>query len=241
MTARLVLRRGLGWPDQRRPDKIIFDTGSPNLDNWEPYASVLGNSVFLIEANTFADGSTDSQNYGIAFQPVAGGNNATGIAFFADAGAPFKGIINLSRQNGNPGRVAGDARPGAVNFIAGGEASLHGFPEFTSDNRWSVNGSYAADNRYAAVQTFALNPTTLAQTSLSKAFDPVNGQNTTAFAGNVPEVSRFGGELVALDNGNFVVVIDDRSNLIAPRRTATAAIITPTGQIVKEGSPSIPK
>ena len=37
------------------PDTQLFTTNSvPNLDNWEPYSSVLGNSVFLISFNTFA-------------------------------------------------------------------------------------------------------------------------------------------------------------------------------------------
>jgi hypothetical protein len=122
-----------------------------------------------------------------------------------------------------------------VNFITGGEVSLHGFTNFTSDSRWTTNGIYSDVNRYAAIQTFSLDPTTLEQKSLAKAFDPVNGRNTAAFTGAAGEVSRFGGDVIALDNGNFVVVIDDRSNMIAPTRTATAAIITPTGQIVKGG------
>ena len=36
-----------------QPDQIILDVdGVPNQDNWEPYTSVLGNSTFLVEANT---------------------------------------------------------------------------------------------------------------------------------------------------------------------------------------------
>ncbi|MEW6158597.1 MAG: CHRD domain-containing protein, partial [Verrucomicrobiota bacterium] len=207
-----------------------------NLNNWEPYATVVGTSTFIIEANTFADDAQfANQRYVVAFQPAAGGNSGLGEGFFADNGTPYKGQINLSRQNGNPGRVAGDKRPGAVHFITGGEASPHGFQEFLSDNRWTVNGIYTDVNRYTVVQTFALNPSTLAQMSTGKAFDPVNGKNTAAFSGNVPEVARFGGDLAGLDNGNFVVVIDDRSNMIEPTRAATAAIITPTGEVVKGG------
>lgn len=210
------------------------------LGNWEPNISVLGTNVFLIEGNTFAEGSTAEQRYVVYLQPVDGSAGKLGEAFFADDGTPFRGQINLSRQNGNPGRVAGDKRPGARNFIAGGEVSLHGVPAggpgaFGSDNRWSVNGIYDADHRYAAVQTFSLDAATLTQTLLSKGFDPVLGQNAGTFAGNVPEVSRFGGDVAGLDNGNFVVVIDDRSLLIAPRRTATAAIIAPDGTVVKAG------
>jgi hypothetical protein len=54
------------------PDTVVYNTGTPNLDNWEPYTSVLGNSVFLIESNTFAEGSTTDQRYVLTFQPVPG-------------------------------------------------------------------------------------------------------------------------------------------------------------------------
>ena len=222
------------------PDTTIALPDIDALGNWEPYASALGTNLFLIEANAFAEGfelpSPDGkQRYVVALQPADGKPGKLVEGFYTDAGQPFTGAINASRQNGNPGRVAGDKRPGAVNYIVGGEVSPHGVAGFQSDNRWAVNGVYAADNRYAAVQTYALDPATLTPAALTKAFDAVNGRNTTAFAGNAPEVSRFGGDVVCLDNGNFVVVIDDRSNLIAPLRTPTVAIITPDGQIVKEG------
>ena len=78
------------------------------LGNWEPYASVMGDSTFLVEFNTFAnDGSFQNQNNCVAKQPAAGGAPQIGYAFYADNGTAFKGPINLSRQNGNPGRVAG--------------------------------------------------------------------------------------------------------------------------------------
>src|SRR5436190_14903866 len=74
------------------PDKIIFafPGGIDGYENWEPYASVLGTSTFLISANTFAVGSVDNQRFGVAFQPVAGGPNAEGDVLFADDGTPFR-------------------------------------------------------------------------------------------------------------------------------------------------------
>ena len=110
------------------PDTICFmnDWGDgmmhAQLDNWEPYASVLGNSVFLIESTTYAqpvDPTNPMQRFGLVLQPVQGGAPVQGEAFFADDGTPYRGPINNYRQNGNPGRVAGDRRPGATNFIAG--------------------------------------------------------------------------------------------------------------------------
>jgi len=217
------------------PDKIIFDTGTANLDNWEPYISVLGDRTFLIEANTFADdGSFANQRYVLAFQPAAGGPNALGEGFYADNGTPFKGQVNLSRQNGNPGRVAGDRRPGATNFIVGGEVSLHKLPEFQSDNRWNLGFLRADDARFAGVQIFGLNPVTLVQTPVTKALDAINGRLTSGDASGIQQLGRFGGELACLDNGNFVVTVDDRSLVRDPASSTTAVIIAPNGSIVKE-------
>jgi hypothetical protein len=218
------------------PDHVIFDTGQPNLDNWEPYISVLGTNTFLIEANTFADPITAlKQRFGLVFQPVSGGASRTGEVFYADDGSPYIEAINASRQNGNPGRVAGDKRPGAVNFIAGGEASPHTVAAFQSDTRFANADLYDATmNRYATVQIYWLDPLGLLQTPRSKAIDAINARVPAGAPANTPEVTRFGGELAALDNGNFVVVVDDRSQFHAAGRAATAVIVTPDGAIVKD-------
>ncbi len=218
------------------PDTIVLKQEFGSLGNWEPYTSVLGNSVFLITVNTFATGSTDHQRYGLAFQPVGGGSNGIGDVFFADNGTPFRGPINASRQNGNPARVAGDKRPGAVNFIAGADASPHALAEFQSDNRFKIPNLYTtfADARYGTVQTYGLNPNTLAQTAKSKAIDVADGRLASGTpSGN--EVTRFGGDLAGLDNGNFVAVVEDRSNLRNPSgRAVVATIVGPDGSIVKD-------
>ncbi len=53
------------------PDKTVFETDTANQNNWEPFASVIGNSTFVVEANTFADPEDDyNQRYVLAFQPV---------------------------------------------------------------------------------------------------------------------------------------------------------------------------
>lgn len=207
-----------------------------NLGNWEPYASVLGDSTFLIEANTFAnDGLLQNQNNAITLQPAAGGAAKVVPAFYSDAGAPFKGQINLSRQNGNPGRVAGDKRVGAVNYLTAGETSLGQLPEFKSDTRWNNNPIYTDVNRYVATQPFSLDTATLTPTPLAKAWDFVYGPFVTATPPlNQPEVSRTGGTVAALDNGNFVIVLHDKTGYSDPAANVTTfAIITPTGTIVK--------
>ncbi|MBI4662693.1 MAG: hypothetical protein HY735_28095, partial [Verrucomicrobia bacterium] len=216
------------------PDTAVINPNADALGNWEPYISVLGNSVFLIEGNTFAEGSATEQRFVVALQPVDGKPMKLGEGFYTDDGKPFKGQINASRQNGNPGRVAGDKRPGAVNFIVGAEASPHAYDGFQSDNRWKLGFDRGADGRYATVQTYKLDLASLTQTPLSKAIDAVNGRLTTGTPATAPEIGRFGGEVAGLDDGNFVAVVDDRSNAHASERATTAVILKPDGSIAKD-------
>ncbi|HKS38174.1 MAG TPA: hypothetical protein VJW76_13335 [Verrucomicrobiae bacterium] len=228
------------------PDTPVILPAADALGNWEPYISVLGNSTFLIEANTFAENSTSEQRYVVALQPAAGGTMRLGEGFYSDNGQPYRAQLNLSRQNGNPGRVAGDKRPGAVNFVVGGEASLYGFPaSFNSDGRFNPASAFysalagvSTGARDGCVQTFSLDPVTLAQTMLSKAFDSAFGRcctNTTPIDPVSDQISRFGGDLAGLDDGNFVSVVEDRSRISNPAGNATVAtIFRPDGSIVKE-------
>ncbi|GMV97712.1 MAG: hypothetical protein AMXMBFR83_20670 [Phycisphaerae bacterium] len=239
------------------PDTVVADNSNLQaLGNWEPFSSVVGNSVFLIQGVTYAEGwanplrcgftptthvNCGRQRYVVMFQKVTGGPPVLGEGFFADDGTPYKGPINGSRQNGNPGRVAGDMRPGATNFIVGGEASPHLFPAFQSDNRWNLGlirqtPDPPTENvdRYCAAQVHSLDPDTLAQTSLCKAFDAVLGRLTSGTSAVHPEVGRFGGDVAGLSDGNFVVVADDRSNLFNTTRSATAVIVRPDGTLVKD-------
>jgi hypothetical protein len=215
-------------------DTIVFNVGENNLDNWEPFSGVIGNSVFVVEANTFADdGSFSNQNYAVAFQPVGGGSNSESAAFFGDDGTPFTGQINGSRQNGNPGRVAGDRRPGATNYLVGGEASPHLYAAFQSDNRWGTGFNRLEDGRYGAVQMFSLDTSSLTPTPISPAIDAVNGRlDSGEPAGN--QIGRFGGDVAVLDNGNIVVAVDDRSGIREAGNLTTAVILAPDGSVVKE-------
>ncbi len=216
-------------------DTPIVKTTANALGNWEPYSSVLGTSTFLVEGNTFADDGTDlNQRAVVALQPVVGGAMKLGEGFYADNGQPFKGQINLSRQNGNPGRVAGDTRPGAVNFMVGLEASPHAITEFQSDTRWNLGFDRLSDGRYGTIQIYKLDTATLVQTPLCKAQDSAFGRLTAGTAaGN--QVSRFGGDMVCLDNGNFVSVVEDKSRVIvADSDCVVATIFAPDGSIVKD-------
>jgi len=211
-----------------------------NLGNWEPTISVLGDSVFLVGANTFADDGTQlNQRFVVVFQPVAGGAPKIGDSFFADNGTPFRGQINLSRQDGNPQRVAGDKRVGATTFLTMAESSPGQLPGFQSNTRWTNNPMYQANNRYASEQLFTLS-SSLVQTPVAKAWDYVYGP---LLSGVIPDgnggeqLSRAGGTIAALDNGNFVIVIDDKTCFSSPAgEVATLAIITPTGSVVKSAT-----
>ncbi len=211
---------------------------SASLGNWEPFVSSVGDSTFLVEFNTYAnDGTFTKQNNAIAKQPAAGGAAKVDYAFYADNGTPFKGPLNLSRQNGNPGRVAGDQRYGANKFITEAEVSLGQLIEFqTGVNRWQNNDIYFGLNRYPAEQIFTLNPTTLAQTPVSNAWDYVYGpfDGVMGLGNNAPQVGRTGGRPNFLDNGNIVVMIDDKSCILSPAGEVTSfAIIQPNGTVVK--------
>ncbi|MHB8524004.1 MAG: CHRD domain-containing protein [Limisphaerales bacterium] len=216
-----------------------------NLGNWEPYISVMGDTTFLISAGTFADDQTAPpgatkdapfQRFVVTFQPAAGGAPKIGEEFFSDDGVPYRGAINLSRENGNPPRVAGDVRLGATSFITAAETSAGQLAQFKSDTRWTSNLIYQADNRYVTVQPFSLDPGTLLQTPLHKAFDAVYGEyvDPSTVPGGGNQVSRTGGTVAGLDNGNFVVVWDDKTTFSSTAgEVATFGIITPTGTVVK--------
>lgn len=214
-----------------------------NLQNWEPYASALGDSTFLVEFTTYATGGSSltagPQNNVVALQPAAGGTAQLAFAFYSDAGAPFKDQINQSRQNGNPGRVAGDPRYGAGNYVTEAEASLGFLSAFQSNSRWTNNPIYGDSTaRYACAQPFALNPLTLVPTPLAQGWDYIYGPFVTANPPvSVSEVSRTGGRPIGLDNGNFVVMNHDKTQYLFSGGDATTfSIITPGGSIVKSAT-----
>ncbi len=233
------------------PDTVVTNPATAALGNWEPYAGVLGTSTFLVSCGAFAPdqtlpnpagtGSMSSgapfQNFLVYLQPAAGGVGKVIPEFYTDTGVAFGGPLNFSRQNGNPPRVAGDTRPGAVNYLTAAETSLGQMQLFNSDTRWNSNLTYQNDNRYVTVQPFALNTSTLVPTPLHKAFDAVYGSYADSV--NVPtggnQVSRTGGTVVGLDNGNFAVVIDDKTGFSSTvGEVTTATIIKPDGTIVKD-------
>jgi len=102
--------------------------------------------------------------------------------------------------------------------MVGAEASPHGFTEFQSDNRWNLGFERPADARFGTVQIFKLDPAALSQTPLTKALDSAYGRATSGAAAG-SQMTRFGGEIACLDNGNFVSVVEDRARVLVPTAT----------------------
>lgn len=221
-------------------DRPIVVPSVDALGNWEPYSSVLGTSTFLIECNAFAEGfefpSPDGkQRYVVALQPAAGGAMTLAEGFYSDAGVGYKGEINASRQNGNPGRVAGDTRPGATTYMVGAEISPHVYPDvFGSDNRWNLGFDRLGDGRYGCVQAYKLDTSTMTPTPLMKVQDSACGRLTTGVSAS-SQMTRYGADVVCLDNGNFASVIEDRSRAFeADSDCVVATIFKPDGTIAKD-------
>ena len=232
----------------------LANQASPaTLGNWEPYIGAIGDSTFLIEFNTYAnDGSLTHQNNAVAKQPAAGGPAKVDYCFYGDNGLRFKGILNYRRQNGNPGRVAGDLRYGANKFITEAEVSIGQDPAFQSVARWGNNNIYsgtaifpengnqgAAGNAYPAEQIFTLDPVTLTQTPVTNAWDYTYGNyvGVMGAGNNAPQVGRTGGRPNFLDNGNIVVMTDDKAAIVSTAgEVTTFSIIQPDGTIVKSAT-----
>ena len=216
------------------PDKILFETAWDNWENWAPDTAVVGTHTFLIGANTFAEPAENgSQQHSLALQPADGGEAKKTAGFYSDDGTPYNGRINALGQRGNPLQIAGDQRPGARGYAVGIEASPHVFPGFQFDNRWNRGFHRPADGIYATAQMFSLDLPTRAPVPTSLAVDAVNGRLTNGSPAGNP-IGQFGGDLAILDNGNVVLVAQDRSGLRESSPVVAAVILARDGSVVRE-------
>ncbi len=216
------------------PEKILFETAWDNWENWAADTAVVGTHTFLIGANTFAEpAEIGGRQHSLALQPADGGEAKKTAAFYSDDGAPHNGRINASRQRGNPLQIAGDQRPGARGYAVGIEASPHVFPAFQSDKRWNLGFHRSADGVYATAQMFSLDLPTRAPVPTSLAVDAVNGRLTRGSPAGNP-IGHFGGDLSILDNGNVVLVAQDRSGLRESSPVVAAVILARNGSVVRE-------
>ncbi len=217
------------------PDKILFETAWDNWENWAPDTAVVGTHTFLIGANTFAEPAAEngSRQHSLALQPADGGEAKKTAGFYSDDGTPYNGRINALGQRGNPLQITGDQRPGAGGYAVGIEASPHVFPGFQSDNRWNFGFHRPADGIYATAQMFSLDLPTRAPVPTSLAVDAVNGRLTSGSPAGNP-IGQFGGDLAILDNGNVVLVAQDRSGLRESSPVVAAVILARDGSVVRE-------
>lgn len=224
---------------------MTVGAAAPNAGIWDAYDSVVGDSTFLVANVTFANTyvypglgvGNDYLCFALALQPTAGGAPKLGYEFYADDGSPYLGNIS-SRKTGPPGRVAGDKRLGATNFLTAAQCNA-GDPFYTANNfqsdlRWNINGNYVGDGRYPVEQVFSLNPATLAQTPLIKAFDFTYGRTSGG------PISTGFGDVLGLSDGNYAIIADDNTGNLYAGTTATIVIIRPDGSIVKDTFPVDP-
>lgn len=212
------------------PDTILFAANRNNSNNWEPYASVLGDGTFLVVSNTFAaddlEPGADNSSERAAVALIAPDGKITEVAgFYDDAGNPWVKNMDNARKDGNPARVYGDTRPGGVRYIVANEATAWAFPEFATYQA----GTFGYDVQSAVVQIFE--KTSTGVKPITKAFDPIHGKATGSQGG---QQVRFGGDVRVLSNGNFLVVVEDRTKAFSVEdRAIMAAIVDASGNIVK--------
>lgn len=211
-----------------------------NGSSVEAGARLLGDSTFLLAASTHATNDSSKISRTLVLIPANGSTPKLTSSFFDDNGVIYLKDDNTVRQDGNPGRVGGDMRYGAVNYMAGAEATLFNFPaSFNSDGRYNNTffNSILNDGtaRTYAAQNYKLDPTTLNVTVLNKAQDVMfypEHVNDTPAAGQ--QTGRTGSSPVGLANGNFVIVGEDRSKVTDPTsgNVAVGKIYGPDGSIV---------
>jgi len=215
---------------------------------------VIGEKVFVVECNKFADdGTASNERYVLAFQPARPGTWADaglGNCFYDDNGKPYTNAIS-SRQDGNPGRVYGDRRYDGVNFATSAESDPQDYSTYFGgpsplDGRFT--GALYTDPgepigmRSVLAQCFSLDLSTMVQTPLCKAFDgnSLGHPEFLSMTGITDQQrGRQGGGVAALDNGNFVLLMNDRSlffpssgNTMAGQNEAIVGIYTPAGGVV---------
>ncbi len=212
----------------------------PDNSFWETYQSgPIGTDAFVVSVNV-AVVDTDSvdtlMSAGAVIAPVDGSAPLDTNSFWVDDfSAAYLGQINETRQSGNPGRAAGDARPGGTFWIGGMEANPHFYEEFQADNRWDLGliyGDGVSDGRYGAVQGHNYDAGTNTSAPAFRANSGILKDETFGDLTGNGQIGRFGGEITVLDDGNAVVLIDDRSGLFDAGTAATAIIMDQEGNTV---------
>ncbi|MEW6236781.1 MAG: hypothetical protein AB1656_15465 [Candidatus Omnitrophota bacterium] len=211
------------------PDTVFFKSTVAMGTYWEPFTDIFGDGTVAIIAGAFPEGQTTGMNAKVAFINEDGSIQEY-WAFYTDAGEPYTGSFNEKRKDGNPPRIATDRRPGGTMYVVGEESTPYMYDVFNTDGRWDKSFVYT-DERVAAVQAF--NKTASGPQKLTNVIDPVYGSGT--IEGGQNNQMRFGGEIRFLSNGNILVVVEDRNQVIVPGGNGAVATIfdSKTGGVIK--------
>ncbi len=202
------------------PDTYLFQTDIENLAYWEPSTDIFGDGTLAVIAGTPAvddagNGLGGTMNAKVAFISTTGTYKEY-WAFYDDQGNPYTANFNTKRQDGNPPRIACDRRPGGTRYIVGEEGTPWEIAEFTP-SRWQT--PFAYDERLDAVQLF--NKTDTGPKPIINVIEPLYyGTEGGQGGGHM----RFGGDMVFLSNGNFLVVPEDRTGTTVGGNAAVGAI-----------------
>ena len=218
--------------DRKMFDNYITDQSSA----WEPYTCAFGDGTLALGTNTEAsDDAGQTTERGVAAFFNTDGTVVESDGFFTEAGDPWTTNNDIARITGNPPRIAGDKRlpseGGTNQYLFGNECTPWAFPGLFA----SFGSGFDYNLQVACVQI-------LAKTAGGAAFlgspliDPIYG-NATEGGQPTPGLheslgtTRFGGEIRALSNGNFVVVVHDR--LVPQGNAANTTIVD-----AQSGSPT---
>lgn len=209
-------------------EREIFANGVGNAANWEPYTTAFGDGTLALATNTEIEGDEAGTTERAVVAFFTADNNVVEVpGFYTDGGTPWTINNDSARVNGNPPRIAGDKRPGGTKYVLGNEATPWD-PESASLFPFFNTNPFAYAFQVAVVQL--LNKVNNQPAPIGKVLDPINGKLTSGFQS---DQMRFGGEIRALSNGNFVVVVDNRDDNFNGLRSVPYAILDGnTGNVI---------
>lgn len=210
------------------PERLMFDNDVTNQGNWEPYTSAFGDGTLCLAANTEELGAVDadSERVVVAFFNTDGTvQEVPGFYYSVSPAQPWNTNNDNIRKNGNPPRIAADKRAGATKYLVGNECTPWDFPDLFPT--WGAGWSYSGT--VASCQLF--NKTASGPSPIGPVIDPVNG---TATSGSQLDAQRYGGEIRALSNGNFISVVENRDAVYSSTtRAAVGSIVSgDTGLVI---------
>lgn len=203
------------------PDQMLFDIDRVRWNEWGPYTSAFGDGSMLLSTNidTGSDFGVVTERAVVAF--FSHPNSVTeSEGFFSDTGEAWVTNNDVASPDRGPPRVAGDKRDGLsrYKYILASECTPWAFP---IQNPSFVAGGFSYDAQVASFQLLERTPTL--PVPLSFVTDPLYGKATSGAQNGKPTL--FGGEIRCLSNGNFAVVIEDRTGNTVPVDRASLATI----------------